>query len=139
MPKPKKKKKTAEAEMYDHSIDLDVVGLQHRITTSTRRYLARGISEHGPIFCNLVREPENAFDENAIKVVIKEGNYKDLHIGYIQRSVASVLAILLDDGSLEDVLLSVIRINVDAGTADARLQFTAPLKVKTPQMKRKTA
>ena len=132
----KKKKPT----LVDHEIELDVVGLQHRITTSTRRWLAKSLKENGPIFCKLVREPENTHDENAIKVVIQEGNYKDLHLGYIQRAVAAVLALMMDDSLITDVLLAIVSIDVDAGTADARLQFTAPSKVKFPNSrKRKTA
>lgn len=133
---PKTKKPTT------HSLEIDVVGLQYRLTTSTRRYLAQKIDREGPVFCSLVREPENLQDENAIKVVIREGNYKDLHMGYIQRTVAATLAPIMDGGSIEDEMLSVIALDVDKGTAEAVLEFTTPSGVKVVakgKKKRKTA
>jgi hypothetical protein len=129
--------KKARSTEIQHELELDVVGLQHRVTTSTRRWLARKVIDE-PIFCRLDREPENIYDENAIKVVIQEGNYKDLHLGYIQRSVASVLALMMDTGEITDVLLSITDIDVDKGTAAAKLQFTAPKRTKFPKG-RKTA
>ncbi len=123
------KKKRKPTEPVEHTVELDVVGLQHRVTPSTRRYLARHVADE-PMFCKLVREPENQHDENAIKVVIQEGSYKDLHIGYIQRSVAAVLAIMLDEGEISDVLLSIVDIDVDKGTAAAKLMFVSDRRVK---------
>ena len=130
----KKKSKPTVAKEVEHTIELDVVGLQHRITTSTRRWLAKSAKAE-PIFCKLEREPENMHDENAIKVIIKEGNYKDLHVGYIQRAVASVLALMLDEGEISNVLVAIHDIDVDRGTAGARLMFTSPRKVKFPKPK----
>lgn len=135
-------KKISSEVVYD--IEVEVVGLQHRITTSTRRFLQKRLTEgNGPIFCDAIREPENLHDENAVKVVVKEGTYKDLHIGYLPRVVSAVLANYMDEGKVEDVLVSVVGIDVDRGTADAHLQFVSTRKVKIQgkpkQRKRKTA
>lgn len=74
--------------------ELTVVGIQHRVTMSTRRMMIDRL----PITVALVREPENAHDENAIKVVIAEtGNpYNKLHIGYVKATEAQVWAEHLD-------------------------------------------
>jgi hypothetical protein len=50
---------------------------------------------------DLEREPENAFDPNAIKVFECNGH----HIGYIQRDVAEVLAQAMDSGHVPRVAL----------------------------------
>jgi hypothetical protein len=42
----------------------------------------------------LIREPDNAFDAYAIKVMLE-----DLHLGYIERGQAAWISPLLDDGS----------------------------------------
>ncbi len=125
----KKKKKPAQPQMVKHKIELVVVGLKYRVTTSTRRYLAKTVMDK-PIFCSMVREPENTHDENAIKVVVKEGTYKGMHIGYIQRGVAVVLAVLLDEGGIQDELLAITSMDVDTGEADAELHFMAPKSVQ---------
>lgn len=74
--------------------ELTVVGIQHRVTMSTRRMMI----DHLPITVALVREPENAHDEDAIKVVVNEkGNpYNKLHIGYVKATEAAVWAEHLD-------------------------------------------
>jgi hypothetical protein len=42
---------------------------------------------------SLEREPENAFDTNAIKVMSK-----GFHVGYVERGVASFISPLIDEG-----------------------------------------
>lgn len=56
------------------------------------------------------REPENAFDPNAIKVLSPE---RSLHIGYVAKEVAVELAPLMDEGrffscSVESVMMKQI-------------------------------
>lgn len=131
MPK-KKTPKPKQPRLVKHEFEIVVTGLRYRVTQSTRRMLHEKVKS-GPIFCKLVREPENMHDENAIKVVIQEGNFKGMHIGYIQRGVAAALAVLMDAGEMSDVLLGITEIDVDDGTADATLQFMGPVG------KRKTA
>jgi len=46
----------------------------------------------------LVREPSNQYDENAIKIMIKESN---IDIGYVPRNVAKALAPIMDSGEYE--------------------------------------
>lgn len=81
-------------KLAPRKVELDVVGIQHRVTMSTRNMMI----DHLPTTVALVREPENRHDENAIKVVVNEkGNpYHGLHIGYLRAAVASVWAEHMD-------------------------------------------
>ncbi|GMP97869.1 hypothetical protein CsSME_00045965 [Camellia sinensis var. sinensis] len=60
---------------------VNIVGLQHYSGTISGREMV-----------GLVREPLNPFDENAIKVL----NTRTIQVGHIERSVARVLAPLID-------------------------------------------
>lgn len=64
-------------------VTANIVGLQHY----------RG-SVNGREMVGLIREPENRYDPNAIKVL----NMRGLQVGYIERSVAGALAPLVDQG-----------------------------------------
>lgn len=88
--------------MGKQSLECPVVGLNYRVTASTRRLLAQKVTE-GPISVTVQREPKNKHDENAIKVVISEGKFTGLHIGYIPRSTAAVMAPALDKREIDDV------------------------------------
>lgn len=81
-------------KLAPRQVELDVVGIQHRVTMSTRNMMI----DHLPTTVALVREPENRHDENAIKVVINEnGNpYHGLHIGYLRAAVAAVWSLHID-------------------------------------------
>jgi hypothetical protein len=47
------------------------------------------------------REPENEHDPNAIKVLIKaKGQLDGMHIGYLKREIAEVLAPRMDIGAI---------------------------------------
>lgn len=49
----------------------------------------------------LVREPDNAYDENAIMVMaqsVRDSANFDLHIGYVAREIAETVAPLMDGG-----------------------------------------
>lgn len=109
----------------------EVVGLQYRITQSTRNMIKDRIAKDGPIEVLLVREPDNPADENAIKVVIRSGAYKQLHIGYLKRNVAGVYAKALDTRVYRVIESAHITgVNVDAGTAplEIRLAKSKPRK-----------
>lgn len=43
----------------------------------------------------LEREPDNAYDSNAVMVIDPDSN---LHVGYVEKEVAKVIAPLLDEG-----------------------------------------
>jgi HIRAN domain len=97
-------------------VELTVVGLKYRVTTSSRVMLA----DHLPFPVKLEREPENREDENAIKVVAVKyfsHTFNDFHIGYLPRGVASVWAGPLDTGKLTIAEAWVTGIDVGAGTA----------------------
>lgn len=81
-------------------IQLTVVGLQYRVTMSTRRMIADKLDKEGPVKCLLEREPNNPHDSMAIRVVISEGPYRNLHIGYLRRVVSQVWGKLMDSGKL---------------------------------------
>lgn len=98
-------------------VELTVVGLQYRVTTSSRIMLADNL----PFPVRLEREPENEHDENAIKVVAVKyfsHSFNDFHIGYLTRAVASEWAGPLDTGKLMIAEAWVTGIDVDAGTAE---------------------
>lgn len=91
-------------------VRLSVVGMQHRVTMSTRRMMAAHIKENGPLTCVLKRERHNSHDENAIMVLVAEGPYERMQIGYLRRGVAAVYAklmdreeIVIDDANLVEV------------------------------------
>lgn len=81
-------------------VELTVVGIQHRVTMSTRKMIADKLDKEGPVKCKLLREPDNSHDKLAIKVLISEGVYKNLHLGYIRRVVNQVWTPLIDSGKL---------------------------------------
>jgi len=51
----------------------------------------------------LEREPENAYDSNAIKVFAVDEQGAGWHIGYIPKTSNAVLAMLMDEGSAVNV------------------------------------
>jgi hypothetical protein len=82
-----------------HRVALSVVGMQYRVTKSTRQMISEHVRNDGPLLCKLVREPSNAVDPNAIRVLIADEPYTGLFIGYLTRQVAEVLAPALDKGT----------------------------------------
>jgi len=112
------------------SIELSVVGVDHRVSQSTRRMIAA----HLPLKCDLEREPKNFKDPNAIKVVITEPGspYKDFHIGYLRKEVASVYAPVIDRGEVAilECKLTELDWHGSTGTVNVRLQARIPQIVK---------
>lgn len=47
----------------------------------------------------LEREPDNAFDAYAIRVLVPDDEEEPLHIGYIERGQAAWISPLLDEGA----------------------------------------
>lgn len=78
--------------------ETECVGMQYRVTPSTRGMMKSRIEKDGPMELLLIREHDNTADANAIKCVIRRGAYKGLHVGYLPRGVASVYAPALDKG-----------------------------------------
>lgn len=54
---------------------------------------ANNLAERDPLL--IEREPTNAYDPNAIKVLSPDGN---LHLGYVAKEVAIEIAPLMDEG-----------------------------------------
>lgn len=83
------------------SHELAVVGLGFRLKRDVRQSLARLLdaSKTGGIDVKLVREQENKYDVNAIKVLHNgSGILKGKHLGYIRADTAEMIAPLMDDG-----------------------------------------
>jgi hypothetical protein len=115
--------------------ETNVVGMQHRLTMSTRRLMVGYLRKCDRIGVMLIREPDNNADENAIKVVIRDTPYKGMHIGYLPKTVASVYAPALDEMLIQVIDSWVWEVNPDEGTASLVIRFGKHGKVKP---KRKT-
>lgn len=74
--------------------EFQIRGVTHYLTRDTLKRL-RGFY---PIAAKLVREPENLYDENAIKIVLNEPPERSFHVGYLARQVSAVLAPRMDSG-----------------------------------------
>lgn len=101
----------------------ECVGMQHRLTPSTRRMMKSRIEKDGPIEVLLIREPENDHDTNAIKVQVRKGAYKGLHIAYLTRHVASVYAPALDNLQIHVTASYLTDVNPDDGTGTVEIKF----------------
>lgn len=114
------------------SIELTVVGLNFRWTREGRITLARSV----PFKVALEREPDNEYDENAIKVVIasdfKLTKLRGKQLGYIRKNSAALIAPRFDAGTLEPVKLWVTEVDPFYGDAqmDARFRDKRPAKKK---------
>jgi hypothetical protein len=84
--------------MASSKLELEVVGMNHRLTISTLQNLADDV----PLHCTLEREPDNEHDPNAVRVIVIEKPWRKahggLHVGYIARATASVIAPRMDEG-----------------------------------------
>lgn len=72
-------------------IDTRVVGMQHRTSRQFRNHLKSIRDVHTVMFD---REPDNEYDRNAIRVLLKE-----MHIGYLPREIAALLSPRIDAGT----------------------------------------
>ena len=105
------------------SAELTVVGLQFRWKKDGRETLARAV----PFKVELEREPDNKYDENAVKVNIvsdfKLTKLRGKQLGYLRANIAALLADKLDKGTVEPVKLWVTEIDVLDGTAQLSARF----------------
>lgn len=79
--------------------DVTVVGLNFRAKKDARAVLAASVAKK-PLSLALYREPENKYDANAIQVYGAAKEWDGVHLGYLARSVAEVLAPRMDDGTI---------------------------------------
>ena len=101
-------------------IKLSVVGMQYRVTPSTRKFL----KDHVPFRVRLNREEDNHQDPNAISVLVadKAVPYNGMKIGYLRRQVAAVWAPELDSGRLEIGKVYVIEIDPAEGVGELLIE-----------------
>ena len=106
-------------------VEVSVVGIQHRVTTSTRRMMAMHIEEEGPLRCKLEREKGNFNDKNAIKVVADDPTspYRGIHVGYLRRQVAAEWAKPMDKGEMVIGSAWLLSLDVDAGEGELQVRM----------------
>ena len=125
-------------KLVPRELEITVVGLQHRLTPSTRRLLETKLEE-GTISALIEREPDNPADDNAIKVVISGTPYKGLHIGYIPRATAAIMAPAIDDGDIDISTAHGEITEVDAPNATATMLLYFKAAVHTKGAKKEAA
>lgn len=93
---------------WDHQVD--VIGLKFRWKRDARQALAASIGARGIGGIQLVREPENKYDENAIMVLLPDRLHDGKQLGYIRRESAELLAPKLDSGELRIVSAKLVEL-----------------------------
>jgi len=130
-----------QARTATRVMKLDVVGLNYRLLPQQRQKLATMV-ERKPLACELEREPKNKYDKHAIKVNVNDLHLPGLklpvrngklHIGYIRRGTAAVLAQGLDAKTLRVKSCRLTYVN-SHGWGNVEVVFS-----KSPASKRKTS
>lgn len=119
------------------TVEMTVVGLQYRVTPHTLRQIKKSL-DGAPLKVVLEREPENTHDENAIKVVVAEPPCKGMHIGFISRITAAVIAPALDSGKISDVHAWLVDVDDDFTTGQMSVRFKTENPRKTQAKKKST-
>lgn len=96
-----------------------LAGMQYRVTPTTSEEMQR----LAPIKAKLVREPDNHYDENAIAVVLLEKPEQNMHVGYLPRAVARLLAPRLDRGEIEVTEAWLLEVFPDESEADVMIRY----------------
>ena len=101
-----------------------VVGMQHRLTMSTRRMLKSHVEE-APLTCKIEREPLNPADRNALMVVVNEKGspYDGMHIGYVPRGIAEEYGPLVDKGEIVFGHAYLSSLDMDYGEGELTIKF----------------
>ena len=79
--------------------NLTVLGLKFRHKKDARERLATQLRS-APLAVALFREPDNKYDPNAIMVLGAAGEWDGVHLGYLGREVAELLAPSFDAQTL---------------------------------------
>jgi len=104
---------TKKKKLRPKQLELSVVGLNHRVRIESMKKMEREL----PLKCRLEREPGNLADENAIKVILDDEDFRtNWHIGYLRRSLATVLAPLMDSNDLRVLSAELTELDVEIGT-----------------------
>lgn len=119
------------------TLNVDVVGIHHRVTTMTQRKLAEHVLV-APIPVILRRDPKNSHDRNAIEVVLDGSPMKGMMIGFIPKGVAAEMAPQLDKGTMVVKGVMLTRIHVDDGDGELVVKWKRPAS-KPKTAKRKTS
>jgi hypothetical protein len=125
MSKPQAKKKP---NSNNRTRRFAVVGVAHRITMSTRKLIAAKIKAEDGLGCVLFRERDNPADENAIKVILEDAPYNELHIGYLPRQVAAVIAPKWDSGKVEIKRVVLVDMTPHEGEGEVKVTFSVRKK-----------
>jgi HIRAN domain len=112
------------------TLEITVVGMQHRLAPGTLGFL----SQATPLKCELVREPNNPHDANAIKVVVTERPWAKmhdgLHVGYIARQTAAEFAPVMDAGRFPFNDVWLMSVNPEMGAGNLLLRKSVKAKSK---------
>lgn len=124
MPKTKTSDKSvAKPHVRKWTHHLDVVGLKFRWTRDGRQAISRMIDKKGSITgITLEREPDNKWDDNAIKVMLPSRVIDGKQLGYLRAPAAELLAPKLDDGSLIVVSAKLTSLDADEDWNEGTLE-----------------
>lgn len=103
---------TQDGHEMPKRVETSVVGMAYRVTPATMKELQKEV----PLSAKLVREPDNEYDENAVKVVLTDKRHKNFHIGFLPRQVAKEFAPSMDDGSFPFSVVWLISVKSKDGT-----------------------
>jgi hypothetical protein len=98
--------------------DLTILGLKFRHKKDAREQLASQLRAK-PLKVDLWREPDNKYDENAVMIVGAEDEWDGVHLGYLGRETAAILAPRFDAGTLATIEAELVNLkepDFNAGT-----------------------
>lgn len=95
-------------------LELTCVGMRYRATPST----LEEISSACPLRVDVVREPDNLHDENALAVICREKPWRKMKFGYISRQTAAELSPRIDRGKLTLGESWLTEVDPDSGTGE---------------------
>lgn len=102
----------------------NVVGTTFRNVGNVLMYLRHRVSDRD-IILYAVREKDNAFDRNAIKIIVTvKGSNKKYHIGYFSKDIAKVLAPMLDTGRYDISFENIHTVGGDIGRENVGIYFS---------------
>lgn len=118
-------------------LNISLVGMNHRVTPSTRNMIASYIERNGPVKCSLVREPSNEHDSHAVKVVCDEGPYRNLHLGYLPRTVAAEFSPAMKKGEIKVTSVYLAELEPRDGDGELVIKLSKAKENPGKQAKRK--
>ena len=104
--------------MAVREFNLPLVGASFRVKRLTRRMISDSLEEEA-IGCSLELEPDNEWDDKAVKVILTD-YLPDLHIGYIGRPANKALFDLIVESDLRMNCL-ITSFDYENGTGNVRI------------------